>query len=375
MPNEAFVSPSEAGWNPDRLQRAYAMLERWTQDDTLPAAAVCVGGRAGTVAPRFFGRSRPEPGAPPLGSDALFLVASITKPVTVTAAMILVERGAVRLDDRVADFVPGFARNGKQDVTIRHLMTHTSGLPDMLPNNDALRQAHAPLSRFIAEVAGVALAFPPGTQVRYQSMGTAMLAEVVGQVTGTPFAEFLRREVFEPLSMSETSLGWRPETADRIAAIRLGAGSRGTDWNWNTSYWLGFGAPWGGLITSPADFARFCRMMLAAGVLDGVRLLSPRTVSTMTANQLASFPAIPEDDRRCRPWGLGWRLNWPGHSANFGDLLGPRTYGHWGATGTLCWIDPDANAFAVLFTTEPQGEDGRLLARASNMLAAALGGP
>jgi CubicO group peptidase (beta-lactamase class C family) len=172
--------------------------------------------------------------------------------------------------------------------------------------------------------------------------------------------------------MADTSLGARPGKLDRIAAVRLEADQRETDWTWNSRYWLEFGAPWGGLITSPADFARFCRMMLNRGTLDGVRVLSPASVRAMTRNQLESMPLVPEVDRRCRPWGLGWRLNWPGQSSNFGDLLGPNTYGHWGATGTLCWIDPDADVFLVLFTTQPGGDDGRHLARVSNAVAAAL---
>jgi CubicO group peptidase (beta-lactamase class C family) len=204
-------------------------------------------------------------------------------------------------------------------------------------------------------------------------MGIAMLAEVVHQITGVTLAEFLRREVFQPLGMSDTSLGWQPTKKDRIAGVRLESPEQQkTDWNWNTSYWLGFGAPWGGLITSPADFARFCQMMLNGGALGRVRLLSPATVRTMTSNQLAVMPQVPEEERRCRPWGLGWRLQWPGHSANFGDLLGPRTYGHWGATGTVCWIDPDAEAFCILFTTQPQEPDGRFLARICNIVAAAV---
>jgi CubicO group peptidase (beta-lactamase class C family) len=95
-------------------------------------------------------------------------------------------------------------------------------------------------------------------------------------------------------------------------------------------------------------------------------------VRAMTSNHLAVLPQLPEEERRCRPWGLGWRLNWPGNISSFGDLLGPRTFGHWGATGTMLWMDPDADAFCVLFTTQPLGDDGRLLARVSNVVAAAL---
>jgi CubicO group peptidase (beta-lactamase class C family) len=368
----AVAKPEEIGFLPDRLRRAYDLLEDWAKTDKVPAAALCVGRKGKMVEPRFFGRQRPE-GKDALRPDALFLVASITKPVTVTAVMLLVERGLLALEDKVAAYVPKFAANGKKEVAIRHLMTHTSGLPDMVPNNARLRAAHQPLSAFIEEICGLPLLFPPGAKVSYQSTGTAMLAEVVHQVTGTTLKDFLHKEVFQPLGMGDTSLGWQPEKKDRIAGVRLESPEQArTDWNWNTPYWLGFGAPWGGMITSPADFGRFCRMMLNGGALDEVRLLSPATVRALTSNQLSALPLLPEEERRCRPWGLGWRLNWLGHSAHFGDLLGSRTYGHWGATGTLCWLDPEADAFCILFTTQPQGEEGRFLARVSNVVAAAL---
>lgn len=363
--------PNEVGLDADRLQRAFDWLARWTKEDRIPAAVICVGGRGKMLRPRFFGRHDPREQTP-LRPDALFLIASITKPVTATAVMLLVERGYLRLEDRVAEYVPKFAQQGKDVVQIRHLLTHTSGLPDMLPNNEQLRAAHQPLSAFIEEICRTPLLFPPGTKVSYQSMGIAMLAEIVHQVSGMTLRDFLKKELFDPLGMNDTSLGWQPEKRDRIARIRISPEQEKTDWNWNSPYWLSFGAPWGGLITSPSDFGRFCLMMLGGGRLGEVRILSPATVRAMTCNQLAAMPQVPEEERRCRPWGLGWRLNWPASSANFGDLLGPRTYGHWGATGTLCWIDPDADAFLVLFTTQPQEPEGRFLARISNCVAAAL---
>src|SRR5262249_18270382 len=250
---------------PDRLQRAYDLLEAWTKTDKVPAAALCVGRKGKLVEPRFFGRQHPGRDVP-LRKDALFLVASITKPVTATAGLLLVRRGQLALEARVAAYVPRFAANGKQDVQVRHLLTHTSGLPDMLPNNNELRAAHKPLSAFIEETCKLPLLFAPGTRVSYQSMGIAMLAEIVHQVTGSALKDFLPKEVFAPLGMADTSLGWQPEKKERIAAVRL-TENASTDWHWNTPYWLGFGAPWGGLITSPADFARFCQMMLNGGVL------------------------------------------------------------------------------------------------------------
>jgi CubicO group peptidase (beta-lactamase class C family) len=366
------AKPEEIGFDPARLRRAFDLLRQWVETDKVPAAGLCVGRKGKMVEPFLVGRQRPETNAPALRPDALFLVASITKPVTVTAVLMLVERGELTLEDKVASFVPKFAANGKGEVQVRHLMTHTSGLPDMLPNNEQLRKAHKPLADFVQGVYKLPLLFPPGTKVSYQSMGTLMLAEIVHQISGKTLPEFLRQEIFEPLGMKDTSLGWVPARKERIAAIRIPQESAELDWVWNSPYWLGFGAPWGGLITSPADFARFCLLMLGGGRLGDVRLLSPAMVRAMTSNQLAAMAQVPEEERRCRPWGLGWRLNWPGHSANFGDLLGPRCYGHWGATGTLCWIDPDAEAFCILFTTQPQEPEGRFLARLSNVVAAAL---
>lgn len=372
MPAVPVAKPEAIGLDPARLKRAEQLMQEWVTQDRIPAAGWVVGRRGRMIEPRFVGRQRPAKDSPPLRRDALFLIASITKPVTVGAVMMLAERGLLTLEDRVASIVPRFAANGKREVQIRHLMTHTSGLPDMLPNNEALRRAHRPFSAFIDEVCKLKLLFPPGTRVTYQSMGTAVLAEVLHQVTGITLAEFLRREVFTPLGMKDTSLGWNPAATERIAAVRVPREMEKEDWNWNTPYWLGFGAPWGGLITSPADFAIYCQMMLNGGSFGSTRIFSPAAVRAMTLNQLATMPQVPEEERRCRPWGLGWRLNWPGHSSNFGDLLGPRTYGHWGATGTLCWIDPDAEAYLILFTTQPQEPEGRFLARMSNVVASAI---
>jgi CubicO group peptidase (beta-lactamase class C family) len=367
-----IAKPDAIGIDPGALRRADDLVQRWLTEDRIPAAGWTVGRRGRMIEPRLVGRQRPAKDAPGLRKDALFVIASITKPVTATAIMMLLERGRLALDNRVADFVPAFAANGKRDVLIRHLMTHTSGLPDMLPDNERLRQKHEPLAVFVRETCRLPLLFPPGTRVNYQSMGIAMLAEIVHQVAGVTLADFLAKEVFGPLEMTDTSLGAQGARRERIAGIRVPATLEKADWNWNSAYWHGFGAPWGGLVTTPSDFARFCQMMLGGGTLGRARILSPASVRAMTSNQLAAMPAVPEEERRCRAWGLGWRLNWPAHSANFGDLLGPRAFGHWGATGTLCWIDPETEAFFILFTTQPQEQEGRFLARLSNVVLSSL---
>jgi len=372
MPSIPPAKPSEIGIDANRLQVAYDLLRQWCDADKIPGAGLAIGRRGKMLEPYFAGRQKPGKDGPAIRKDALFLIASITKPVTVGAAMMLVERGLLALEDPVKKYLPRFTGEGRDDITLRHLMTHTSGLPDMVKSNEELRKGHKPFAAFVEAIFVEPLLFPAGTKVSYQSMGTALLAEIVHQVSGRSLPEFLRKEVFEPLGMTFTSLGWDAAKKDRVAAVRVPAEMEGKDWNWNSPYWLGLGSPWGGLITTPSDFARYCQMMLNGGVLEGVRILSPATVRAMTMNQLAVMSKVPEEDRRCKPWGLGWRLNWPGHSANFGDLLGPRSYGHWGATGTVCWIDPDLEAFCILFTTQPQEPQGMFLARLSNAVAAAM---
>src|SRR5262245_4170542 len=204
MPALPIATPQAIGFDPVRVRRAFDMLKRWASEDKLPAAGLCVGRRGRMIEPLLVGRQRPGNDSPPLRPDALFLVASITKPVTVAAAMMLVERGEIALEDPVGRFVPKFTGGMRDDVQIRHLMTHTSGLPDQLPDNFELRKAHKPLSAFVEGACTTPLLFKPGTKVSYQSMGMLLLAEVVHQVSGTALPDFLRKEIFAPLGMNDT---------------------------------------------------------------------------------------------------------------------------------------------------------------------------
>ncbi|MGE3317286.1 MAG: serine hydrolase domain-containing protein [Planctomycetaceae bacterium] len=365
---------------PVQWDRALELARDLCRQDQLPAVAIHCGRRDSSTGTVHIGRQRVAADSEPLRDDAIFLVASITKPIVAMGAMLLVERGQLLLGDRVRDILPIFRGQKKNGITVRHLLTHTSGLPDMLPNNRELRVAHSPLSAFVEGAARAELHFPPGRGVKYQSMGFATIGAVIERISGVSCPEFLHREFFEPLQMHDTSLGAPPAwfegsapKADRIAEIRVPAGDDvETSWDWNSRYWRTLGAPWGGLLTTPADLARFARMMLGRGSLEGRRILSPATIAVATENQLPGFSELTEGDRTGRPWGLGWRLRWPGHSENFGDLLGPNMYGHWGATGTLLWIDPEQNCFAIVLTTQPQEPRGLWLARLSNALSAAF---
>lgn len=378
MADLEFDSPEQAGFAPDRWQHACDLLTQWCEKGLMPSAGLIAGRGNSLVKPQFFGHQKLD-GSQPIRNDAVFLIASITKPIVCAAFLKLVERGELTLSDRVIDYVPEFGKNGKNGVTIRNLLTHTSGLPDMLPNNMELRQAHAPLSEFVAGTCQESLAFAPGRGVMYQSMGILMLSEIIQRVTGVSCPAFVRKEIFEPLEMQDSWLGapaWWFEgatpPAERITEVRVPEDHMGQDWNWNSRYWRMLGAPWGGLLTTPTDLARYCQMMLGKGRLGDQLILSPTMVAASTRNQLEYMPDVPETDRRCKPWGLGWRLNWPAHSANFGDVLGHHTYGHWGATGTVLWIDPDQDAFFILLTTQPQEPNGSYLARISNVIATSI---
>src|SRR4029077_3002905 len=138
---------------PRRLQVAYDLMERWTTGPSapVPGGAILVGRFGKTVTPRFFGRQGPEPDAEPMRRDAMFYMASVTKPVIYMGAMLLVERGQLNLSDKVSRYIPEFTRQGRETAQVLHLFTHTSGLPDELPNNADLRKQHAPLKKFIDE--------------------------------------------------------------------------------------------------------------------------------------------------------------------------------------------------------------------------------
>ena len=340
------------------LGRAYCVLEEAAQSGKIPGAVILVAKHGIPMEPRCFGRMRPEPNSSLIQPDTIFLVASVTKPVTVSAVMLLVERGKISLDDTVASIIPEFGNRGKDQIRIRHLMTHTSGLPDMLPENQKLREAQAPLEEFIRLIYDLEPDFPPGTNIQYQSCGIAILGEIIERIEGVSLPEFLHREIFQPLGMNDTSLGAQGLETDRIAHVNTadiemgGVRMQNTDWDWNKPYWRNFGAPWGGMFTTAGDMFRFCQMFLNSGEFEGVRVFRPETVQAMTMDQTTPMQAIPKSAKQ-QVWGLGWRLQPEYGLPYFGDLVSPGSYGHSGATGTLVWVDPVQELICILFTTEP----------------------
>lgn len=375
MRRSDFPQPEEAGLSSERLESAFGLVERAVKNGSLMGAAIQVSRKGMALEPRCFGRRTLGPDGAPVEPDTIFLVASITKPVTATGTMLLVEGGKLSLDEPVTSVVPEFGVKGKDGVLVRHLFTHTSGLPDQLHENQQLRARHAPLKEFVRRICEVELLFPPGTNVSYQSCGLAMLAEIVERIEGVSFREFMRREIFDPLEMTDTSLGARQDSLQRISQVRIPGGSfqygsREVDWNWNSPYWWNFGAPWGGMFTTAADLTAFCQMFLNDGRYGGAQILSPATVLAMTADQTAAMPDIPPEVKLTDRWGLGWRLRGRSDSG-FSDLVSEGTYGHGGATGTLVWIDPRLQLICVILTNDPTGAS-RLRSLVSNAVAGSV---
>jgi len=362
------------GLSSARLEGLLKLVEHWTNEGTIPAAALCVARNGTVVVGRGFGRFAPlaEGGSEACSTqaDTIFLIASLTKPIVASAAALLIERGQLLLDDPVSSLIPEFGGEERQRMRLHHLLTHTSGLPDMLPENIELRRRHAPLSEFVRCSCTTPLLFAPGTSCRYQSMGIALLGEIIARVSGMPLGEFLRREFFIPLGMADSALGLGELPRERIAKVSLPESEEQNDWNWNRPYWRELGAPWGGMHSTVGDYAIFLQMLLNGGAYGGQRILSRMTVETMLTDHLAVMPAIPERVKLEQAWGLGWRLNRPRGAFHSAELASPRTFGHAGATGTTAWADPETGLLCVLFTNQPQAE--RMLKLASNAVAGAV---
>lgn len=343
MTRRTLLMGVAAALQEDRIDAAMAKVRAATAGGEVAAAALLVK-QGSEVTNKGFGKAR--------GPDEVFLLASITKPITVTAVMKLIERGKVSLSDPVNRYIPEFRGGDRGRVTVRMLLTHTSGLPDMLPDNEALRKRHAPLKDFVAGTCRVPLLFPPGTQVKYQSMGILLAAEIVERVSNMPLRDYLKKEVFSPLGMNATSLGMggRP-----IAATARCQVPESSDWDWNSPYWRNLGAPWGGALSTTSDVARFLEFFLHPR--DGI--LKASTAGSMIRNQTAGLD---------RPWGFGFMIE-PGA---FGKTCSPRTFGHYGSTGTVAWADPAKDLICVLLTTKPAAQSrAGLLGPVSDLVAAA----
>ena len=371
----ATGQPAVPGANVARLARIDGLIEDAMTRDGLPGAVVVVGHGGRVVYEKAFGQRALVPEREPMTLDTIFDAASLTKVVaTTTSVMLLVEEGRLRLSDRAAAFIPEFARYGKGDITIRHLLTHTSGLrPDVdlsfewVGYDEALRLA-----------AEEVLVAPPDQRFVYSDIGFFVLGEIVARVAGMPFDRFARTRVFEPLGMTDTQ--FTPPAALRA---RIAPTETCTPYGWPcdgpgasmlrgvvhdpTARRMAGVAGHAGMFTTARDLARFATMVLGGGALEGRRLLAPLTVARMTA------PSSPAGVAGVR--GLGWDMD-TSYSSNRGELLPPGSFGHTGFTGTSLWIDPATGSFVVFLSSRlhphGKGDVTSLRAKVATVAASAL---
>jgi CubicO group peptidase (beta-lactamase class C family) len=309
-------------------------------------------------------------------ANGRYLIASLTKPIVSLLAVLQAAQGRFWLNEHLRSFRPDFRRGPLRTITLRHLLTHSSGLPDMLPENEQLRTAHASVAQFAAATAQQDPAFPPGTATSYCSMGFALLQSVVELTAEQPLPQLLQQQLLTPLGMQNSWLGLPTDRASALLQDSLPCElppgqSPHTDWHWNSLYWRTLGAPWGGMTSSASDLGKLLGCLASAGQLPGgQQLLPPRAVAASLANQTSQMAGLPVVDRDYRPWGLGWRLNWPDHNGCFSDFLPATAAGHWGATGTLMWLDPNSGRWCVILTNQPFERSQRAIQQLSNLIAA-----
>lgn len=316
----------------------------------------CPGGvlwleRNGSVYHRAYGQRAVVPAAEAMTVDTIFDAASLTKVVACTpAVLLLVERGRLLLDEPVSRHLPEFTGDGRERVTVRQLLTHTSGLRPDIGLQPDWTGSEAALKLCFAEK----LASPPGERFVYSDTGPILLGEVVRRLTGRRLDEFLAREVYGPLKMVDT--GFNPPAArrGRVAPTEVENGQpvRGIVHDPRARR-MGGVAGHAGLFTTASDLARFARMLLNGGELDGVRIFQPATVRLMTTVQ--SPPGLP---RR----GLGWDID-SGYAGPRGGLFPIGSYGHTGWTGTSLWIDPFSRTFVIFLSNRNHpDETGNVIA-------------
>jgi uncharacterized protein YbbC (DUF1343 family)/CubicO group peptidase (beta-lactamase class C family) len=288
---------------------------------------------------KAYGNRALVPAVEPMTEDTIFDAASLTKVIATTpAAMLLIQRGQLRLDDVVEKYIPEFTGGGKGKVTIRELMTHTSGLPpDIETRTDWHGQEAA-----IRKACQVKLLTPPGTAFRYSDINFFLLGEIIQRITKTPLQDFVAKEIYQPLKMVDTGFLPPKSKIGRIAPTEVvnGVPFRGVVHD-PTARKMGGVAGHAGLFFTAADLARFARMMLNEGTLDGVRIFKPETVRLMTSVQTP--PDLPVRH------GLGWDIDSP-YSGPRGKYFPIGSYGHTGWTGTSIWIDPFSQSFVIFLS-------------------------
>ena len=311
-PRRANVPESAPSTTVTGVEEALAAIDDWVADGLVPGVAAVVVDAAGVLAERSAG-VRERGGDEPIRADTLFALASLTKPFVGAACMVAVEEGLLDLDAEVRD---GFA--------LRHLLSHCAGLPEA-----GLRWEEPP-------------GYPPGTQRWYSNAGYVQAAKLIEGASGMSIADYLREAVFGPLGM-DASLGLARADAPRTARVwqpgRYGEGEL-----FNSERFRADAPPQSGAFASARAYGAFVSCLLARGEAGGRALLAPETADEMLAPQFGPLPGgvggVGEWPDLC--WGLGFDVRGHREPHWAGPSLGARTASHFGASGTLAWLDPES---------------------------------
>lgn len=359
--------------DPELSARVRAALRPFVESGELAGVAALVGDRDRVLALETIGRARIEEDQP-IRPDTVFRIASMTKPITAVALMMLVDEGKLRPEDPVARHLPEFqgqmeivARDGatvtlrppSRPITLRDLLTHTSGLPGGPPPGlaDLYTSRRHTLAEGVMAFSQQPLLFEPGTKWAYCNAGIDTIGRVVEVVSGQSYEDFLKSRIFDPLGMRDTTFYPNEEQLGRTA---MTYGRKDGKLAADPSTIIGpprgarYPIPAGGLYATAPDLARLYRMMLHKGELDGRRYLSESSVEAMTRLQTGAIPTGFVD-------GMGYGYGWAFVREPKGVTrrLSPGTYGHGGAFGTQGWIDPTAGRFVILMiqrTNLPNGD-------------------
>jgi CubicO group peptidase (beta-lactamase class C family) len=375
------AEPEYAGFSAERLHRINETIQKHIDERHISGAVTLVARRGFVV--HFEAHGLKDVAAKqPMSRDTLFRMASSTKPVTGVAVMMLIEEGKIRLQDPVAKFLPEFKglkvaepKEGssevtlvapQREVTIRDLLTHTSGLVSGgIGTQKAPKELLRPtdpeetLARYIPRLASVPLDFQPGSSWKYSGLaGLDTLARVVEVASGQAFDEFLRKQIFEPLGMADTTFVVPDEKQARLAKVY-----RSTDKGleetppmirFPKSYTSGAG----GLSSTASDYFRFAQMLVNGGQLGGKHLLSPRAVELMSSNHVGDM--FPGQLGRPKGMGFGLTVEVVEENVQAGTFRSNGSFGWDGAFGTHFWVDPQEQLVAVLMI---QTNVGRMIHR------------
>jgi len=359
---------ASTGVREDRLQAAARMVEEWVAGGVLPGAALLIARGDRVVAEGYWGLASLRTGQN-AGRDTLWSIASITKPVTATAVMTSVERGRLKLDAPIAESLPEFAgtdrsRPWRDEVTLRHLLTHTSGLAGFSTDNLELRRRHAPIDEFIVSFLKEDVHFAPGRWHLYSSVGFGLAAEMSGRALiasgGAPGVtrpllahETHALEVLAGMRAGEAA--FRPDEDQQQRCVWVeSTGQEGLDWEiGNSRYYRSLGMPWGGLFMTARGVLALIQAFLTPGPLGEMvrQQAAPAEAPVSVATSQRDVTWDPASEPRSSvPWGLGWQLKGEAPGEYFGSRAHPTTFGHYGASGTIAWADPEEDLAVVLLT-------------------------